>query len=561
MKPLKFLAIAAIAATSLAACMNLKKDVAEDIKATQKGPEYAPTKNITNFSEALRCMDDMMVSHGVEKFSVLAEDLTDQTKKVSAGTRDMLITAISDMTKRSRAVNMIVFGNDSGNLISYLAQSGKQNVYNEVPKFDIRGSISQLDKDIVTKEFDAGISIPEVGFGVATSAAGTILGLDMSMVRTADMSLVQGVTSRNSILIFTTGKGGDADGTIRKAGINFGLNFGNNEGQTQALRNLVELATVELFGKLLKLPYWSCLGADPSHESITQEIDDWYVSMKANNELIGFSQNQLFKRGYYSGVVDGQTSPEFEKSVALFKLSQKMPNDPEVDKAVFASMLTTRMPDDAKTRIATRTIPEPVQSPPVQTETNLTPATAGAAAVPAPTAEIQPESGSPATESTQSNAASGDQPTTASISVSFDSSISLAIKPRSNKQLFNRGENVTLVVSSNRKAHMYCFYHDDDKQIQRVFPNRFRKTSLINAGEEIDIPGNMPFAVTASERGIPETIGCFTTEREVLKDLPTNIRVLDFVNLDVKSMEDIRNSLERVAGSSLSEAYFQIKTQ
>ena len=146
------------AAFTLSSCGSLKENVAKELKTAQIAPDYPPNRNITNFAESLRCMDDLMLTHGIEKISVLAEDLVDSTKKVNAGTRDMLITAVSDMTKRSRAINLIVFGNDSGNLISFLAQSGKQSVYNNVPKYDIRGSITQLDRDVISKQMDAGIA-------------------------------------------------------------------------------------------------------------------------------------------------------------------------------------------------------------------------------------------------------------------------------------------------------------------------------------------------------------------------------------------------------------------
>jgi len=95
----------------------------------------------------------------------------------------------------------------------------------------------------------------------------------------------------------------------------------------------------------------------------------------------------------------------------------------------------------------------------------------------------------------------------------------------------------------------------------RIFPNRFRKTSFVTAGEEIELPGNMPFEVTAAKNGEPETLGCFTTKKEILEELPTRIRVLDFVSLDVKSMQDIRESVGSLSGTSMAEAYFQIKTR
>jgi len=559
---MKYLKIISVTATifSLSACMSLKKDVVEKAEIGKKGPENAPTKNITNFSSALRCMDDLMISYGVNQFSVLAEDLKDQTKNVNTGTRDMLITAISDMTKRSNAIKLIAYGADSGNLISFLQSAGKKNVYNTIPKFDIRGSISQMDKNVVSENINAGAGIPEFGTGFSQSASGSILGLDMSIVNTNNMSVIPGVTSRNSILIMKTGAGGDADGTIRKAGISFTISYGASEGEAQALRNLIELASVELFGKLLKLPYWTCLGADPENESVKQEIDDWYYSLNTNKELVGFTQNQLFKRGYYEGEVDGKPSAEYEKAVAMMKLDMHLPNDATVDKNYFATMLNTPMPETAKTRIAIRPQPQSDQ----QT------ALASAQHAPAEQTSAPPQASAPKPQKAPEPKVDTQSQQVASLTNAgvmdamnekSGSSSSLIITAKSNKSIFQPGERLTLIVKSTRNAHMYCFFHDDSKQIMRVFPNRFRKTSEIFAGEEIELPGNMPFEVTASKNGEPETLGCFTTEKEVLDELPTHIRVLDFVSLDVKSMQDIRESLGGLAGKTMSEAYFQIKTR
>lgn len=67
------------------------------------------------------------------------------------------------------------------------------------------------------------------------------------------------------------------------------MNLARTEGQSQALRGLVELAVVELIGKLTKTPYWTCLGvSDPKANPETKlEMYDWYHAMAATRvELI-----------------------------------------------------------------------------------------------------------------------------------------------------------------------------------------------------------------------------------------------------------------------------------
>src|SRR3569623_1457822 len=179
----------------------------------KQGPQEKPFRSITSFSSALRCMDDLMISNGVRDVSVLVEDLIDQTKKVNAGTKDMLISAVSDMTKRSRAIRLIAYGQDSGNLIGFLAAAERKNAYAIVPQYDIKGSISQFDDNIAKKSVELGLAHGEnFNLGYGRSGAATILGIDLTILNTGDLSVVWGVTSRNAVLIYKSGKGLDGEG-------------------------------------------------------------------------------------------------------------------------------------------------------------------------------------------------------------------------------------------------------------------------------------------------------------------------------------------------------------
>lgn len=257
---------------------GVKKQVLDSTNKLKQGPQQKPFRSITNFSSALRCMDDLMISNGVRDVSVLVEDLVDQTKKVNAGTKDMLISAVSDMTKRSRAIRLIAYGQDSGNLIGFLQAAERKNAYAIVPQYDVKGSISQFDDNIAKKSVEFGLAQGEnFSLGSGRSGSATILGVDLTMLNTSDLSIVSGVTSRNAVLIYKSGKGLDADAQYKKFGITFGATLSEAEGNAQALRNLVELAAIELFGKLTKVPYWQCLGVDHADETVQIEIADWFT--------------------------------------------------------------------------------------------------------------------------------------------------------------------------------------------------------------------------------------------------------------------------------------------
>jgi len=88
---------AAVLAASLAlagcAALETKQETIDQTNGSRVGPEQAPFRSITGFSSALRCMDNLLVENGVRDVSTLIEELTDNTKKVNAGTRDMLLGA------------------------------------------------------------------------------------------------------------------------------------------------------------------------------------------------------------------------------------------------------------------------------------------------------------------------------------------------------------------------------------------------------------------------------------------------------------------------------------
>lgn len=342
---------------NLLGCISIPKNVVEDAKESSKVPTSLPTKNVTGFSDALRCMDELILSHGIDQFSILAEDINDKTKKISTGTQDILIGAVSDMTKHSRVINLIALGDDSGNLISFLSEAGKMNVDNDIPIYDIRGSITQLDNNINNKQTDGGLGIQEFGFGAAVNSSASVLRLDLSIVNTSDLSVLAGVTSRNTIVIPRSGLGSDTHATIKTAGINFSLYINRHEGSAQALRNVIELATIELFGKLLKLPYWICLDADPTQDVVKNEINDWFYTMQANRELIPYIQNQLYIRGLYFNKKNGLITPEFEKAITLFRISQQMPINNKVDESVFSRLLNSPIPRNTKLKTQVKNPP------------------------------------------------------------------------------------------------------------------------------------------------------------------------------------------------------------
>ncbi len=72
-------------------------------------PQATPVRNITSFTPALQCMDDLFLSFGVRNVVITSAGIPDATGQVGAGTKDMLISAISRMSVKSKAFVFVDF--------------------------------------------------------------------------------------------------------------------------------------------------------------------------------------------------------------------------------------------------------------------------------------------------------------------------------------------------------------------------------------------------------------------------------------------------------------------
>lgn len=519
----------------LAACsaIEVKKETVEQTEAARTGPELPPFRSITGFSGALRCMDNLMIDYGVRDISMLVEEIGDQTKKVNAGTRDMLITAVSDMTRRSRAVRVVAFGKDATNVISFLSTAQRQSAYEVIPQYDIKGSVSQFDENVIRNQKDFGFGIsPFINLGVARDAASSVLGLDLSVLTTSDMSILAGVTSRNSVAILKAGKGLDADAAYHKFGLNYSMTLSKSEGQSQALRGLVELAVVELTGKLTKTPYWTCLGADSqANDEIQREISDWYFAMATSRvELIGYFQVQLRRRGFYEGPIDGEFNPAIDEAIGNYRAALGLSKESLLDEAFFKAYLAA---DHSK-------IPRPAS----------------------PSVFVAPPPAAPATASTTAPAAPAAAAAAAAPTGSAASGpLTLSLSTANRQTRFARGELVNLLVQPTRDAHVYCYLQDETSKITRFYPNRFAKDSLVLASKPLNLPGQMRFQLSMNPKGVTETIACFATQRDVLADLPRGVVGVDFEPLAVTGFEQIRNAFVATAGGAVAQERFNVQAK
>jgi hypothetical protein len=336
-----------------------------------------------------------------------------------------------------------------------------------------------------------------VGLGAARTANASVLALDLAVISTRDYAVIPGVVSKNTIVIFKEGEGLDADASIGKFGVNFSMNLTRSEGEAQALRNLIELASIELVGKLTKTPYWNCLGVDPGKIEIQYEVHDWYHNLVADQQVVAYFQTHLGNRGFYAGAVDGQFNAQLTEAIMAYQQGLGMPVNGNISRELFEALLN-----------------RPVPARPVE-------------------------------------------PVAAPAAASRQAALDIRLAEARAAGL-TRGELFSVRVAPSQDTHVYCYFESDDGSITRFFPNRFAPDSLVTSAAPVTLPGTMPFRLYASEQGLTERIACFTSPKPLMSKLPADVKGIDFESLPVRSLEQIQAAFEQIVGNDLGGRYFEI---
>jgi Domain of unknown function (DUF4384) len=494
-----------VALALLSACTT--QQITSDVRASSN-PSDRTQRNITNFTPALRCMDDMMFARGTRDVTIMMEEFRDATQRVPVSARDMMTSAISDMTRRSRGVKLSLFGSDQQNLSQLLQQAQKTNAFGVVPQYNIRGTISQFDDTISKTSGSVGINLIEELFGVraGVDTKFSSIGLDAAVVDTSTLTLISGVSSKNTtILSSRDASAADGEAKLKNPAIDlvFSFSTARSDGPSQAARNMVELATLELVGKLIRAPYWQCLGVPDSDAEIQREMDDWFFSMD-EAERVQFFKESMREKRYYQGAIDGNMDTAFRASLKAYRKALKLPEVGALDVAFFKQFVTTPVPrgplapgarEVAKAPSAGGEVVAPVAG-----------ASAGAASTPISIAQTSPA----------------------------------------------KAKTLQLSVLSTQPGYLYCYSKDPVSQrIVRIFPNRFTKDPRIDAGKPISLPGGQRFVLNPAAQ-----YACLHAPTEVYGDLPPPLRWGDFEEIRLGSFEEIQAHFSEVAKTGVALKVF-----
>lgn len=477
---------------------------------THNLPAVEPVRAITSFSDSLSCMDGLLRQSNIGETVVAVKTVKDPSGKAAVAAGEMIVTALSQMSKTSGAFKVADFEVDPlkqdtvQTLTNLLLPTGSMAI--PAPQLYISGAISYLDQGVLRKSNSAGISYGEDGeLGLSGDLQTTALGLELHIGDFLTRTLYPGIDSANEIVAANKGFGVDGGAKIKKTGVQFSLERNLSQGVGGAMRTLVDLGTIELVGKLTKVPYWQCLSLDQAHPEFQRELLDWYGGMGERSK-VKFFQTGLKNLGYYSGKVDGKSSKEFREALSAFQKDNKATPSGFINFESYERLMKNYVKTDANGNFK---------------KVGLEPSD---------DKEDQPRDGYPVLNSDK------------------DAPINVGINL--NKSTYRRGDKLELDVNVDRDStYLACFYQDTSKSITQVYPNPVQGESITSKNNPLKIPGSDAFTLSLNEKG-KESVMCMASYHSVADKLQTNFGDA-FNPLKVKDMNTLSEQLKTIFGDDL----------
>lgn len=494
-------ALVTAALTLLAACQS-QPEAAYDVQH----PRTAAVRNIGNFNEALRCMDDMFLAQGKRDIYITTAGIPDATGLIASGTKEMFITAVSRMSAKSDAFRFVDYDPTQTDVQVLSELVGLHDDF-VAPNYYVRGAITQLDSNVIQSSAGAGVSIPFMDLAISGNQVVSVVSIDLNVGKLVTRQILPGISSSNSMAVVQSGKGADVGGLIGKAGLSLSVSLDKSEGFHQAVRNLIELSTIEILGKLTKVPYWQCLSIESTNPSYRSEARGWYDIM-GQGERERFVSAALVRTGYLSSGGDGST-PGFSDAIARYQADNDLVPNGRVDFDLYYRMLANE---------ARHPGTKPVPATPV--------AAAVAPALPPPS------------------------PPRLVLST-----------PRGPKPSYRVGDTMVLSVQPTQDAYVYCYYQDATGTVARIFPNRFQPDPFMHGGAQIEIPpaGTKSFALRFDKGGVTESVACLGSDREVGLRLPDKLKAQDLEPLPVSGLNDVAGQFRSIPGATVDDARLAVE--
>jgi hypothetical protein len=517
-------------------------------------PLVQPTRSFSSYSVALGCMDRLLRDMRLPTTLITSKNIPDPSGKVTVATKEMIITALSQMSRTSSAFRYVDYEVDLvrqdtvQNLTTLLIGANQLQI--QRPALYVSGAISSADVNVANNNFDAGTSASRLETGVSRSRNGTLIGLELHLGEFRTRTLIPGVESANEIVISNGGWGVDVAGRISKYGVQFSMGKEFNQGTSGAARTLVELGVIELVGKWSRVPYWQCLSLDQTHPDFQRTLLDWYTS-EGEEQALKAVQTMLHSRGYLPSA--DVTGPGLKQAIVRFQADQDIVAHGQITFELYERLMRDFVTVDSQgqfTRVGweKRSMPALAQIRQALTSieipkaiTNLmdttTPTTTAAAA------------GTTSTTATPTETVAAATPRAANRIEMKIENIPTPLNRMGTS--FELGEKLFMSAALAQTAHMWCFYEEAAGATMRIYPNTTHRHSLTQANRAIRLPDwmnpNPGFYIEATDPG-QEQVTCFAHTQDLLSaDAPA---ILTSAALDARpgvKLAQIRQAMEQQA--------------
>ena len=481
--------------------------------AATAAPKTPASKTVTSFSPALRCMDTLFVAYGKRNIMLTTTGIYNSTGKTQLGTKEMLINALNQMSRRSGAFHFIDYDTDAvgvtmgmGALDKILADVTIQTrqARHDVPDYYIRGSVSQLDDSVLQSQAGGSVALPFADIGLTRDRIVSLISVDMNVGDTSTRQILPYAGSSNTMAMIKTGTEGEAGGKIGTAGVNLNISLNTSEGLGAAVRALIELGAIETMGQFTQVPYWQCLDIEKTNPKMLETARDWFDDM-GQTKQVEFVQRKLSGEGLYNGPIDGSLNAATTEAIGRYQAAHGLIADGRVNFDLYYSML------DDRTSMAA--------GPPAQPQAPRPP--------PAPVAKV-------------------------SLAVSSDRGSNATYQA---KEVLNAKATV-----GGGNAFVYCYYQDALGTLSRIYPNRFAPNPIVPNPKA---PGGV---ISLSAQGQPvkvvfdrpghEYIACYASARDI--SLPPSFGTADLTPMGQVFTLDQVSAVFRNANPDVTESRLEM---
>jgi hypothetical protein len=506
--------LASLIITGCAAPMDARKDAQYQSNASVADrPTSRPTRSLSSMSPSLMCMDHMFRQADLPTTLITSKQIPDVTGKIAVATKDMIVTALSQMSRLSNAFRYIDYEVDISrqdtvqNMTAIMLNNNQMQL--QKPALYVSGAVSFVDQNIISNHFEAGTSATRLETGYSTNKNATLIGLDLHMGDFKTRTIIPGLDSANEVVIGNASQGLDLAGKIGSYGVQFNVGRDYTQGPGAAIRTLVDLAMIELIGKWSRLPYWRCLTLDQTHPELQRQLRDWYDAGRpaAHSKLV---KTALVGLGYMKQqqIADPDNTAGFKAALGKYQADAGMVVTGVIDFPTYERVMRnyTKLDTDGK---------------------------------------LVPVDWTP----------SGD--------------LKLAEVPRSmdlqiknvqlDKTSFEVGDQIFLSTSVSRASHVYCYLQEATGNVLRLLPNATNTESLMTADVSVRIPDwinpKPGFILDAAAPG-NEHVTCIATDEDVMPKLPAAMQVAAFKPIaGMSSKADVLSAFTQITGEAgLSQA-------